>query len=39
MCGVRLKDRKRANNLMLMLDFNERIDQLAMAVLVGMVIC
>ena len=30
-CGVQLKDRKRATNLMLMLDLNETIDLSAMA--------
>ena len=30
MCGVQLKDRKRSMDLMLMLGFNETIDQLAM---------
>ena len=30
MCGVQLKDRKRAENLMLMLGLNESIDQLTM---------
>ena len=31
MCGIQLKDRRRSKNLMLMLDLNERIDQLATA--------
>ena len=30
-CGVQLKDRNRSKDLMLMLDLNETIDQLAMA--------
>ena len=30
-CGVQLKDKKRANNLMVMLSLNETIDQLAVA--------
>ena len=31
MCGVQLKDRKRAKDLMLRLGLNKTIDQLAMA--------
>ena len=31
MCGVPLKDRKRITDLMIMLEFSETIDQLAMA--------
>ena len=31
MCGVQLKDGKRAKNVMLMLSLNEDIDQMAMA--------
>ena len=31
MCGVKLMDKKSTNDLMQMLDFNERIDQLAKA--------
>ena len=31
MCRVQLKDRKRSTDLMLMLGFNETIDQLAIA--------
>ena len=29
LCGLQVKDRKRAEDLMLMLDLNETIDQLA----------
>ena len=37
-CAVQLKDRKRTADLMLMLDLNETIDQLAMqTVFVGMI--
>ena len=37
MCGVHLKDRQSARHLMLILDFHETIEQLAMAsVFVGM---
>ena len=31
MCGVQLRDKKRARDLMLMMGLNERIDLLAMA--------
>ena len=31
LCGIQLKDRKRANDLIKMMDLNETIDQLAMA--------
>ena len=31
MCVVQLKDRKRVSDLMMLLGFNEAIDQLAMA--------
>ena len=31
MCGVQLKDRRRATDLMLMLVFREKINQLVMA--------
>ena len=31
MCGAKLKDRKGSKNLMLIVDFNETVDQLAMA--------
>ena len=39
MCGVQLKDIKGAMDLMLMSDLNESIDQLAIAVCIGMVMC
>ena len=39
MCGVQLRDMKRSKDLMLMLVLNETIDQLAVAVFVGMVMC
>ena len=39
MCAVQLMDRKRAKDLMLMLGLNKTIDQLAMAVYIGMVMC
>ena len=40
MCGLQLKDRNRARELMLMLDLNDIIDQLAMASSVhGVVMC
>ena len=40
MCGLQLKDRKRAMDLMLTMGLNETIDQLTMAINVhGMVIC
>ena len=38
-CGVQLKDRKRSMDLLFMLGLNEAIDQLAMAVFAGMVMC
>ena len=39
MCGVQLKDGKRSADLIFMLGLNEAVDQLAMAVFVGMVVC
>ena len=39
MCGVQLKDRKQLTDLMLMLGLSETIDQLAVAVFIGMVMC
>ena len=39
MCGVKIFDRKRAEDRMLMLGLNEMIDQLAMAVYVILVMC
>ena len=38
-CGVQLKDEKRAKNLILMFGLNERMDHLSMEVFVGMTLC
>ena len=39
MCEVQFKNRKRDKDLMLMFGLNKTIDQLAMAVFAGMVMC
>ena len=39
MCGVQIKDRKTSKDLMLMFGLNESMDQWAVAVFVGMVMC
>ena len=39
MCGVQLKDRKIYVDLMFILGLDDTIDQLAMAVFLGMVMC
>ena len=39
MCGVQLKDRKRTRDLLLTLGLNDTMDQLAMTVFIGMVMC
>ena len=39
MCRVQLKDRKISMDLMLILGLSETIDQLCIAVFIGMVMC
>ena len=38
-CGVQFENRRRSKDLMLMLGLNECVDQLVMAVFIGMVMC